>query len=61
MPETDVQRQEIAVGDRVRGLHHKYDVERTDKKPIEHGCIVLDPLHRGTQCPECGGLGAVRA
>ena len=30
------------MGDRSTGLHQKYVVERTDGKPIEHGCIVLE-------------------
>lgn len=30
------------MGDRSTGLIHKYDVQRTDGKPIEYGCIVLE-------------------
>lgn len=30
------------MGDRNTGLIHKYDVRRTDGKPITHGCIVLE-------------------
>lgn len=28
--------------DTERGLYQKYVVDRTDGKPIEHGCIVLE-------------------